>query len=426
MDNINEIKKQLDDYYKEYKDNRNSLSGGKTRAVAELITDMAVSKDAGPGKAAAELSRFSADVTNGFFDFMTNKKKASFDVLNEVLKQLHALDNDPRYSQYYVSKYCSAISSIMNCYKTEIGESDIIPELFVLVASLSLKSNKNKTKLYNLIANTKGEVFKLDYSKTKKESLDNIWKSVNNLYPDLSKAKQKALILDWANKYGFISEEAAMKIMTSTDTPDKTAKPENRSSDVKDKNLAHNDFKAKNIVSSRNDNPTRDMLKESYDSLKKELNILLSPIEKAIESIQGEISKSREIGSENELLKAKNTDMERQLTDLRTNLQETNRKLMSAKEENDDLNEQIKVLNENNLLLDQKLNDAYSINSREASMEAEKIRSELEKEFSFFYEDWLEYEFSDVSEDNYESLQAIIKKIFRSLDRNGINYKGNN
>ena len=156
------------------------------------------------------------------------------------------------------------------------------------------------------------------------------------------------------------------------------------------------------------------------------MNILLSPIEKAIESIQGEISKSREIGSENELLKAKNTDMERQLTDLRTNLQETNRKLMSAKEENDDLNEQIKVLNENNLLLDQKLNDAYSINSREASMEAEKIRSELEKEFSFFYEDWLEYEFSDVSEDNYESLQAIIKKIFRSLDRNGINYKGNN
>ena len=126
------------------------------------------------------------------------------------------------------------------------------------------------------------------------------------------------------------------------------------------------------------------------------------------------------------MLKAKNTDMERQLTDLRTNLQETNRKLMSAKEENDDLNEQIKVLNENNLLLDQKLNDAYSINSREASMEAEKIRSELEKEFSFFYEDWLEYEFSDVSEDNYESLQAIIKKIFRSLDRNGINYKGNN
>ena len=46
--------------------------------------------------------------------------------------------------------------------------------------------------------------------------------------------------------------------------------------------------------------------------------------------------------------------------------------------------------------------------------------------FAFLYEDWLEYEFSDVSEDNYESLQAIIKKIFRSLERNGIDFKGNN
>ena len=30
MDNINEIKAQLDKYYQEYKDNKNTLNGGKT------------------------------------------------------------------------------------------------------------------------------------------------------------------------------------------------------------------------------------------------------------------------------------------------------------------------------------------------------------------------------------------------------------
>ena len=45
------------------------------------------------------------------------------------------------------------------------------------------------------------------------------------------------------------------------------------------------------------------------------------------------------------------------------------------------------------------------------------------KYFPFYDEDWLDYEFSDVSEENFESLQAIIKKVFRVLERNGINYK---
>ena len=61
-----------------------------------------------------------------------------------------------------------------------------------------------------------------------------------------------------------------------------------------------------------------------------------------------------------------------------------------------------------------------------SSLEAERIRSELKKAFIYLYEDWLDYEFSDVSEENYESLQAIIKKIFRSLERNGIDFKGSN
>lgn len=153
---------------------------------------------------------------------------------------------------------------------------------------------------------------------------------------------------------------------------------------------------------------------------------MITPVGKAFESIQGEISKSREIGAENVSLKAKVADLERQLSEQRDRFQTVNQSLMVARTENEELRSRVSSLESLNTELDSKLNDAYAINSRESSLEAEKIRSELKKAFAFLYEDWLEYEFSDVSEDNYESLQAIIKKIFRSLERNGIDFKGNN
>ena len=65
----------------------------------------------------------------------------------------------------------------------------------------------------------------------------------------------------------------------------------------------------------------------------------------------------------------------------------------------------------------------YSINSREASLEAEKIREDLKKSFTYLYEEWQEYSDSEYNENNYESLQAIINKIFRALRKNGIEFR---
>lgn len=169
----------------------------------------------------------------------------------------------------------------------------------------------------------------------------------------------------------------------------------------------------------------RDMDKEQEDIITA-FTDMITPVGKAFESIQGEISKSREIGAENVSLKAKVADLEKQLSEQRDRFQTVNQSLMAARTENEELRGRVSSLESQNAELDSKLNDAYAINSRESSLEAEKIRLELKKAFAFLYEDWLEYEFSDVSEDNYESLQAIIKKIFRSLERNGIDFKGNN
>ena len=167
----------------------------------------------------------------------------------------------------------------------------------------------------------------------------------------------------------------------------------------------------------------RDMSNEK-DSLISAFADMLKPVNKAFESVQGEISKSRVLSAENVVLKRQTEELKQQLAETRSQLQSANQSLIAEKENNKELKIQITDLENKKSDLDQKLNEAYTINSRESSLEAEKVRSELKKAFAFLYEDWLEYEFSDVSEENYESLQAIIKKTFRALERNGIDFKG--
>lgn len=232
----------------------------------------------------------------------------------------------------------------------------------------------------------------------------------------------------------------AVSVLVKNDTPAEKpiAVSETKKADAPVEKLAVNtDEKASNNIPGENVPVKKNPVQILYERLKRDMDKeqeaiitaftnMITPVGKAFESIQGEINKSRELGIENTMLKAKNEELERQIAEMKTKLQENNQSFSSAKAENSNLRQQVRSLETKIAELDSKLNDAYSINSREASLEAEKVRSELKKAFSFLYEDWLEYEFSDVSEENYESLQAIMKKIFRSLERNGIDFKGSN
>lgn len=161
------------------------------------------------------------------------------------------------------------------------------------------------------------------------------------------------------------------------------------------------------------------------EDMTREKETVITALENAFETIRVEIQKSRETGAENVTLRVKISDLENQLSEQKTKIQAAEQALQSAKMEKEALQKQLDLLKSQYDELDRKLNEAYAINSREASLEAERIRLDLKKTFTFLYQDWLEYEFSDVSEDNYESLQAIITKVFRALERNGIDFKGN-
>ena len=450
MDNINEIKTELDNYYKEYRDNKNTLNGGKTKIVAGLIEDIISSKDGSPTDAAIELARFSTDVSSILFESITKTKAFPLSVLEDVLKELLATNKKAKLSQYYVSKFAPATVSIIRCYKDEAKHSSVLPKLVTFMARFAIKSDKNKNKFYNLINNSAGEIFKLDYSSISKNSLVNIWNAVNNIYPDLAKAKYESLITEWGKKYGFIEDgasdspidqENSTEAEQSFPKQDKSPVVSTENDSLAEERPAENgeDHVKSNTAPATSSDKSRPKSTGQvlYERIKKDIDKeqeaiitaftdMITPVCKAFETIQGEISKSRELGAENVSLKANVADLERQLSEQRDRFQTANQSLVAAKTVNEELKSRIASLESQNSELDSKLNDAYAINSRESSLEAEKIRSELKKAFAFLYEDWLEYEFSDVSEDNYESLQAIIKKIFRSLERNGIDFKGNN
>lgn len=402
MADLNEVKTQLDSYYQEYKDSKNNLNGAKTKAAASLIAEIALSKDGSPREAAAELVRFSADVANEFFVTVTKSKSVSIEMIDEILKELRATEKDSKLLQYYVSKYVFAVSAIMKYHKEASANSSQLPRLVAFIAVFAVKSEKNLAKFSKLIKTTNGGIFKLEYSNTPKSSLVNIWNASNKIYPDISKAEYSSLITEWAEKYGFIKTGVSEKQPTSNNITAAAPAAEQKKAE-------------ENTVVST----------EKNDDIIAAVSDMLSPIRNAVEKIQEEIIKNRNLELEISILKNKLNDTESKLLQAESSLKERNNSLADEKRANEELKNKISTLADQNSELDAKLSDAYKINSREASLEAEKIRTELGKAFAFLYEDWLEYEFSEVSEENYESLQAIVKKAFRSLDRNGIKYKGN-
>lgn len=87
-----------------------------------------------------------------------------------------------------------------------------------------------------------------------------------------------------------------------------------------------------------------------------------------------------------------------------------------------DLQARIQELENENAELNRKLDDVYAIDERNKSMEHERLIANLSRDFGFLYDDFQEYANSEVSADNYLTLQVIIKKMFRALNRNGITF----
>ena len=522
MENLDEIKARLDVLYQEYQKNKSQLSNAKTKETVRLLTDMTFSENAVISDVVNQLSRFSADIVKRYFNNITQSRNVPIGLIDEILEELFMAAKKDRKSQYYVAKFVFAVSAVMKNYGDKAVKSDQLPRMVEFISRYAVKSERNKDKFQQLVNNTMGGIYMLDYSSINKNSLLNIWNATKSIYPDLSKAKYEDFITDWAKKYGFIENKAAVKpdnvaaethadketksliannaeaksVVKGSKPTDKekavdrnvgktsqqtvnsnleTAKKdstettecneENRVSDVSDahekedsklasadktaaKSVSMNDNdnvssarESTSVVDNNNENETAVLLEtlsmKLYNSISQDLSrqkdAVISAIaesgaalSKSLGLLQGEVNNSRDVATENVRLKTRIAELEQQLAEQTVRIHEADNSIKLLESEMNDINTKFAAIQSKNAELDTKLAEAYAINSRESSLEAERIRSELKKAFIYLYEDWLEYEFSDVSEENYESLQAIIKKIFRSLERNGIDFKGSN
>ena len=404
MGDINSIKERLYTIYEEYKKQKSSLNKTQTQETVNLLVQMSLIDGIDITDIAQQLARFSADVTQLYFETLTAKSSVSIERIDDLLKALLFTDSDVNKSQYYVSKFVFAVSEIIKNFREKALQSTQLPKMVVFVARFAVNSDKYKNKFQNLVVNTDGKIYLLDYHGISNKSLYNIWRITNKLYPDLSKTKYENLIIEWAEKYGFKekAEQPTENITEKSDEPVNTAEISNI-----------NDVQVE----------TDYISKEFFE---KKLNVLYSRIKeditsengKIISSLQAETTKNAGLVSENSRLNLKVRELEVKIKELNFDIQETSKNLFRITSEKNALDERASEL-------ETKLKDAYAINNREESLAVQKIRVDLKKSLMFLYKDWLEYEFSDVSEENYESLQAIIKKMFRVLERNGIDFKEN-
>lgn len=397
MDNLKEIQEKLDAIYDEYKQNKYKLNAEKTKEAAQLLAGLTFDNDASISDIASRLSMFPADTAKFYFETIAKNESADIELLDEVMEELLKSVKKANKPQTYLQKLVSAASAIMKNCKDKALTSVQLPQFVVYAANCAAKTKSYGEKFRSLADSTKGRIFALDYSAFERSALFNVW----NAAIAYSSNEYKAAVIEWGNKYGFETAKYAANQTVTDLTNGKTATDE--------KTAPISDKKAENI-SSANDMTLKELYASLKEDIAKEKDAVIKAVESVIAPMQNEINKYR-------FAKADEQSAE---------IQAVKQSLASAEAENAELKKQIEALEAKNAELDKSLNNAYEINRHEIAFEANKLRSELKRNFSLLYEDWLEYENSDVNEINYESLQAIIKKVFRALDRNGIDYKGNN
>lgn len=171
--------------------------------MSNLLIELTYCKDSDISDVAFQLSRFSADVAKMYFESITIIRKAPIELIDEILKALISTIKDPSRTQFYVNKFVYAVIVITKNYTDKAIESNELPFIVAFVADFALRSPANKKKMIKLVNNTSGKIYLLDYSKTDKSQIESIWKITNNIYSELESNIIKALIGDWAAKYGF-------------------------------------------------------------------------------------------------------------------------------------------------------------------------------------------------------------------------------
>lgn len=460
MNDINEIKKQLDEFYKDYIDHKNNLSKEKTGKVVHFLLMMTHNKEAKEIDIAKELSRFSYWVCCRYFENLTKSTSTNIEIIDAVIKEMLSVDTDKTKSAVYAKKYSMTLNFLINNSNTNIFKSKMISKLLLFIVKAT-KTDNQKNDFKDLVIKTEGNIFLLDYSEADRSSLYALCQLTKSIYPDLSKCKYYNEISEWGNKYGY-----PMRVRDSNMVEISTSKTDNQITKTAEVNISINNEKS---ISEAIDNSSDTNIKEE-SNIKKENNIsgcqtnsennsvnvgnneekTASVIVKSDNSensevlllISGESKKTRELISK-ELISLQNTvnsfkaDLSKSMEVANNNamlqrkIEKLESELETVKQVNDTQRIALEQLTKEKSEIEikasefeEQLKKAFDLDSRETENKADKVKFDILNAVKLSYENWTEYESAEYSEDNYESLKAIIKAIFRGLERNGINIKG--
>lgn len=442
MENKVEIKEKLEELYHKYKNNKNKLNKEQTVNAAILLKELAVSEET--TYAAKQLARFTEGVSREFFSVLTADGSVSDEVVYEMLDliiEVYQKENNQQNKNNMLGKFLAAAESILKNNREIACSSTQLPIMISLAAQAAFSLDTLMNKFRAFVVNSEGGLYLLDYSGVSEYAIGNIWSITNKIYPDILRSKYLALITQWAEKNHIdipnadssakteIKEQKAPLLTKSEKKEDSALSQKTISASEKTVPVNEPGSSEINIDNEADKciafpgNMPEVIARKTIEDVISAVNTSADSVIKSVAEMFAKANDDREKAAECDRLRSRLSESEKKITEQESIITELREKNSASVSKCEGAIKKSEELEAQNAELEEKLREAYSINSREESLEAEKIRSELKKAFMYLYEDWLDYEFSDVSEENYESLQAIIKKIFRVLERNGIDFK---
>lgn len=395
---INEMKEQLDSIYIDgYKNKNNKISKEDCNKVCDILIEISKNNDYSFSLVTDELARFPQDLSEVFFEMYAKQHSNNVKKVDEAILAFTKTDNDSSRSRNYIFKYISLLIGILKDCNETLYASDMMPQLVIKI------SNAN-SNFENLVKRTKGNIYKLNYNDYK-EKTKNLWYKTKDVLKKNLPEECVSNITDWAKKYGYdlpvkkVESISGNKLKENNGSKavNQTAKPV-----PVDKN---NSDSVINELHSET-NKTIEAVTKNADSLKS-----------AIFSLKKDFDKILELTKTNTLLNEK-------ILQLENEIKETKKICTELEEKYEKLEEEKNILSDENLELNKQLKEIIELNKRESSLEAERLKHNISKSLELSYENWCDYVDAEYSDDNYESLKAILKSIFRILERNNIDFKG--
>jgi len=451
MYDINEMKKQLDDIYAEYKSKNNKLSDGKSNTVVQLLLVMTNNANAQEKDIASELSRFTSYICMKYFSSLTKSTSSNVEIIDGVINAMLSYDTDKTKSAIYAKKYSYILNAVINNSNTGIFKSKMLSKLVMIIVK-STKTDNQKQDFEVLIKKTDGNIYKFDYTSFDHHVLFDLYQLTKELYPDMMKCKYVNEISEWAAKYEFtfnsqenkiIENNTVIKpsILEKNEEPIETKKPNiNETSKINKENPStaalsdkSSEITKEDVGKSRKEddvNSDKDIVAVKFDN--SEVLSLISgegrktrelvskeftSLQYLMNSFKADLSKNIEVANTNAILQRKIEKLESELETVK----QANASQRVALEQLTKEKSEIEIKASE---FEEQLRKAFDLNNRETENKADKVKFDILNSVKLSYENWTEYENAECSEDNYESLKAIIKAIFRGLERNGINVKG--